>query len=91
MSKETKSDLKLKAVRDIPESVLDAMRRVIPKQASNGNLISAFVYIFTNGDCEISPKAMKLVESYTLLNKDEEILNKLTNIEKLLIENNKQE
>lgn len=91
MSRETKSDLKLKAVRDIPESVLDAMRRVIPKQASNGNLISAFVYIFTNGDCKIPPKAMELVESYTLFNKNEEILNKLINIEKLLIENNKQE
>lgn len=91
MNKETKSDLKLKAVRDIPESVLDAMRRAIPKQASNGNLISAFVYIFTNGDCEISPKAMKLVESYKLIDNNEKILNKLENIERLLIENSKKE
>ena len=91
MNKEAKSDLKLKAVRDIPESVLDAMRGAIPKQSSNGNLISAFVYIFTNGDCEISPKAMKLVESYKLIDNNEKILNKLENIERLLIKNSKKE
>lgn len=91
MNKETKSDLKLKTVRDIPENVLEAMRRVIPGQSSNGNLISAFVYIFTNGGCEISPNAMRLVESYKLFDKNDKILNKLTNIEKLLTEKGKQE
>ena len=89
MTKEAKSDLQLKAVRDIPESLLDAMRRVIPGRASNGNLISAFVYIFTNGDCEISPKAMKLVESYKLFDNNEKILHKLENIERILIESDK--
>lgn len=60
------TNLKLKTVRDIPENVLEAMRRAIPGQSSNGNLISEFVYIFTNGDCEIFPKAMKLVELYVI-------------------------
>ena len=91
MNKETKSDLKLKAVRDIPESVLDAMRRVIPGNASNGNLIAAFVYIFTDGDCKIPPKAMELVESYRVFSKNDEILNKLITIEKLLIEKRERE
>ncbi len=37
---------------------------ILPVSASNADLLSAVVYIFTGGDCEISDKTMKIVERY---------------------------
>ena len=48
----------------IPKSVMDALRSLFPCSASKADLVSAAVYIVTNGACEISDKAMELVESY---------------------------
>ena len=52
-------------IKLVPKSVMNAMRRVLPNASTKGDLISAFVYIFTNGDCEISESAMEIVQSYT--------------------------
>ncbi|MCM1330360.1 MAG: hypothetical protein NC253_13080 [Ruminococcus sp.] len=89
MNKNETADLDLKLVRNVPGNVITAMRRLFPEQSSNGDLISAFVYVFTNGNCQISPKAMELVRSYRNYNGNQEILDRLDNIEKVLRELNK--
>lgn len=40
------------------------MKRIFPQAKSNADLMEAVAYIFTNGKCEISPRAMELVKSY---------------------------
>lgn len=52
-------------VKALPKSVMTAVRRMFSVSASKSDLISAFVYIFTNGDCEISDAAMEIVRSYS--------------------------
>lgn len=58
------SDTGYEDIRSVPKSVLQAIRRQFPETASKADLISAAAYIFTNGDCEISDKAMEIVKSY---------------------------
>lgn len=77
-------------VRGVPCNVMDALRRRFPSNASKVDLLSAVVYIFTGGDCEISENAMQLVESYknddsqfALSERTEE---RLANIERMLRE-----
>lgn len=77
-------------VREIPRNVMDALRRRFPSNASKADLLSAVIYIFTGGDCEISENAMQLVESYknddsqfALSERTEE---RLANIERMLRE-----
>ena len=62
--KKEKDDSEEEYVRAVPKSVMNAIRRIFPVSASNADLLSAVVYIFTGGDCEISDKAMKIVERY---------------------------
>ena len=52
------------SIKYVSKSVMTAVRRVFPDSASKADLISAVVYLFTNGDCEISDRAMELVNSY---------------------------
>lgn len=61
---DTDNDEIIEHVR-IPSTVMDALRRSFPTSASKTDLISAAVYILTNGDCEISDKALKIVDAYT--------------------------
>lgn len=58
------SDAGYEDIRSVPKSVLQAIRRQFPETASKADLISAAAYIFTNGDCEISDRAMEIVKSY---------------------------
>lgn len=61
---EADDDEKIEHVR-VPSTVMDALRRCFPTAASKTDLISAAVYILTNGDCEVSEKALKIVNAYT--------------------------
>lgn len=77
-------------IRGVPCNIMDALRRRFPSNASKADLLSAVVYIFTGGDCEISENAMQLVESYknddsqfALSERTEE---RLANIERMLRE-----
>lgn len=79
-----KSSLKNVAVRDIPENVVLAIRQCFPQKSTNGDLIAAAGYIFTNGNCKISPEAMELVKAYQ---GDKETLayaERIANMERLL-------
>ncbi|MDE6591502.1 MAG: hypothetical protein K2K57_00360 [Oscillospiraceae bacterium] len=69
--KSSSDDLDTCNVRDIPKSVIHALKCIFPQAGKNADSLSAAVYIFTNGGCEISPKAMELVKSY---NSDHAIL-----------------
>lgn len=51
-------------VHNVPKSAMDALRRLFPCSASKADLISAAVYILTDGECNISDKAMELVNGY---------------------------
>ena len=52
-------------IKSLPKNVMAAVRRRFAVSASKADLISAMVYIFTNGDCEISDTAMDVVRSYS--------------------------
>lgn len=58
------SKTELETIKYVPVTVLEAIRKIFPVSASKADLISAVVYIFTNGGCEISEKAMDLVQAY---------------------------
>lgn len=60
----SKAEKDVEFVNSIPKVVMDALRRLFPVSASKADLISAVIYIVTNGDCQISDKAMELVEQY---------------------------
>lgn len=62
------SDVGYEDIRTIPRSVVQAVRRQFPETASKSDLFSAVAYIFTNGDCEISERAMEMVKSYRASN-----------------------
>ncbi len=62
VAKAIKSDYE--SIRNVDKSVISAVRKVFPVTASKADLISAVVYIFTDGNCEISDKAMEIVKSY---------------------------
>lgn len=76
--------------RNIPCSVMDALRRQFATNASKVDLISAAVYIFTDGDCEISDNAMQIVKAYKAEDKQfdltERTETRLANIERMLRE-----
>lgn len=77
-------------IKNMPCDPMNALRRRFPSNASKADLLSAVIYIFTGGDCEISENAMQLVESYknddsqfALSERTEE---RLANIERMLRE-----
>ncbi len=80
----SKTDNDLETVKYLPKSVMAAVRRKFSETASKADLISAVVYIFTDGDCEISEKAMKIVKSYKSDDKNEIIEKRLSHIENML-------
>lgn len=57
-------DISCEDIRAVPKSVMQAVRKQFPETASKADLLSAAIYIFTNGDCEISERAMEIVKSY---------------------------
>lgn len=57
-------DAEYEDIRSVPKSVMQAVRKLFPETASKADLVSAIVYIFTNGECEISERAMEIVKSY---------------------------
>lgn len=57
-------DIGCEDIRAVPKSVMQAVRKQFPETASKADLLSAAIYIFTNGDCEISDRAMEIVKSY---------------------------
>ena len=57
-------DIGCEDIRAVPKSVMQAVRKQFPETASKADLLSAAIYIFTNGDCEISERAMEIVKSY---------------------------
>lgn len=63
-SKQISSSDEEECVRRLPRSVMDALRRLFPNGGRKVDLLSAAIYIVTRGDCEISDKAMELVEEY---------------------------
>lgn len=83
-----KSSSEYKHVRGIHDSVLVALRQLFPGGAHNCDLISAAVYIITDGNCEISEQAMQLVNSYDKRVGDTDISERLSNIERMLRNNN---
>lgn len=79
----SKTDNDLETIKYLPKSVMAAVRRKFSETASKADLISAVVYIFTDGDCEISEKAMKIVKSYKPDDKNAIIEERLTHIENM--------
>lgn len=63
-SRARSSDDDSECIRFLSKSVMTAVRRIFPGTASKSDLISAVVYIFSGGDCEISDRAMELVNDY---------------------------
>ena len=82
-----KTSSEYKPVRGVHKSVLEALDRLFPGGTANGDMIAAVVYIVTNGDCEVSEKAMQLVESYGKRDGGAEISERLSNIERMLRDN----
>ena len=82
-----KTSSEYKPVRGVHKSVLEALDRLFPGGTANGDMIAAVVYIVTNGDCEVSEKAMQLVESYGKRDGGAEIFERLSNIERMLRDN----
>lgn len=75
-------------IKDVPSDVMNAVRRALPvNNSSKADLLSAFIYIFTNGDCEISENAMKIVEAYNAsdsnLAMSKSIDERLSNLERM--------
>ncbi len=70
-------------VRRLPRPVMDALRRLFSSGASKEDLLSAAVYIVTNGDCEISEKAMELVNDYNNGDRLVSIDERLASLERL--------
>ena len=81
--KNLNDDSDFEFIKNMPTSVMDALRKIFISNASKADLISAAVYIFTKGDCEISDKAMKLVESYDAENQLDSIEDRLSRLERL--------
>lgn len=77
-------------IKNMPCEPMDALRRKFPQAASKVDLLSAVIYIFTDGDCEISENAMRLVESYKDENNQRSMFERteerLGNIERMLRE-----
>lgn len=73
-------------VRGVHKSVITALDRLFPGGTSNGDMIAAAVYIVTGGDCEVTEKAMQLVESYGK-REGTDISERLSNIERMLRDN----
>lgn len=86
-SKKNSSDYKL--VRDVHKSVLVALRRLFPGGASAANMITAVVYIITDGGCELSEQARSLVDSYDKRDGDDNMSERIGNIERMLRNNSK--
>ena len=82
-----KTSSEYKPVRGVHKSVLEALDRLFPGGTANGDKIAAAVYIVTDGDCEVSEKAMQLVESYGKRDGGAEISERLSNIERMLRDN----
>lgn len=80
---------KYKHVRGIHDSVLEALRQLFPGGAHNCDLIAAAVYIITDGGCEVSEQAMRLVNSYDKRTGDTDISSRLSNIERMLRDNSR--
>ena len=78
---ESKSD-RTEFIHHIPKSVMDALRSLFPCSASKADLVSAAVYIVTNGACEISDKAMELVDNYESDDKLVSINERLSHLER---------
>lgn len=69
-------------VREIPRPIMNALRQMFPETASKADLISAAVYILTDGACEISDRAMDLVKSYSADDKLISINDRLAHLER---------
>lgn len=82
LPKPLNSDYEL--VKYVPKSVMSAIRKLFPESASRADLISAFVYIHTGGDCEISEAAMKIVKAYEKEDNFTAVNERLANIERIL-------
>lgn len=79
-----KSDEDYEFIHHMPTSVMDALRRIFPSSVSKADLISAAVYIVTNGDCVISDKAMALVDAF---NSNDELISineRLAHLERIV-------
>jgi len=70
-------------VRSVPKSVMNALRRRFPNSTNRSDLISAAVYIFTDGDCVISEKAQALVDAYKKDDEFETLNERLDRIERV--------
>lgn len=75
-------------IRGVHKSVITALHRLFPGGTSNGDMIAAAVYIVTGGDCEVTGKAMQLVESYGKRD-GADISERLSNIERMLRDNSR--
>ncbi len=84
LKSESASNTGYEDIRYIPKSVITAMRRLLPEASSKGELLSAFVYIHTGGDCEISESAMKIVKAYKKEDNFTAVNERLANIERIL-------
>lgn len=82
--KSSPDDLDVCNVRDIPKNIIHTLKRIFPQAGKNAELLSAAAYIFTNGECEISPEAMKLVRSYESDNGMIDVLDRLALISQVL-------
>lgn len=72
----------VESIKYVPKSVVTALRRLFPETASKADLISAAVYILTDGACEISDRAMDLVKSYSADDKLISINDRLAHLER---------
>lgn len=68
-------------INNMPKQVMDTLRRLFPSSASKADLLSAAVYIISDGDCEISDKAMELVRNYNSDDKLVSINERLSHLE----------
>ena len=89
-AKTKKDDLILQDIRHIHKDVIDAMRSVLPGEAGRADLLTAFVYIFTDGCCSLTPKAAEMVDAYQKADSLMTVKEQLGRMEKLLRENRDQ-
>lgn len=70
-------------VKYMPKSAMNALRQIFPDYTSKADLISAAAYILSDGNCNISDKAMSLVTSYKRGDKFDSIEDRLSRLERL--------
>ncbi len=81
---------KAEDIKRVPTSVVEAIRAELPFTAGKADLLTAFVYIFKNGGCELTPKAAEIVKKYQREDSLANVKERLGHIENLLRENREQ-